>query len=194
MHKKFVGSFLVAVIATISVMAANANATSYMKFIVNGDSSHTMTQGDTLGFRCDCGVGDSILFQYYLDLNANHAIDGSDLFIASWYSRDGDTAMMYGSADDNPVPDGIFNSKSNRDGSAPADYCVRATDESSTSASGYLHVDAIPTPVSTVSGTVTIEGFTAPNDTLAYMMIGGFKATPPMESWMHLPTIWAIIP
>lgn len=179
MHKSFVGLAL----ATVVFMGSNANATSYMSFIVNGDSSHTMTQGDTLSFICDCGVGDSVYFEYFLDLNENHAIDTSDLFLASWYSVDGDTLNEMGTGDNNPVPDGVLHTKDARDGSAPATYCVRATDESSISAFSYLVVSAISTPLATVSGTVHLEGITGPDSKLQYIMIGGYKNTPSVESW-----------
>ncbi|MDD5529448.1 MAG: T9SS type A sorting domain-containing protein [bacterium] len=187
MHK-FVRSLVSVVGAALVIWGTNANATTtFFKFIVNNDTSATTeVQGDTLGWLCNCGIGDSVRFEYYLDLNVNHTIDTTDMFLASWYTRDGDSVPKMGSYDVNPTPDGMIICPGNRDGTAPGNYCVKAVDEDSSSAQDYLTVTPIPSPLATVSGTVTVQGVTPPNNVLKNMMIGAFKKSPPLESWASL--------
>ena len=169
------GLMMVAVSTALSLFVGKANATTYLKMIVNGDTSATTTvQGDSLGFLCDCGVGDSVRFSNYIDLNVNHVIDAGDKFLCSWYVTDGDTSGEWGPGDSSPTPDGIILVPGNVGGNAPQNYCFRATDQSASSADDFLEVFPMAQPAATVSGTVSIEGITAPDPLLRYITVGAF--------------------
>ena len=168
------GLMMVAVGAALSLFVKQASATTYLKVIVNGDTSATtLVQGDTLGYTCDCGVGDSVRFDYYIDVNADHVIDSGDKFLAHWYVTDGDTIGRQGPPDSDSTP-GIILVPGYTEGKAPEHYCLKATDESASSAQDCLEILPLPHPAATVSGTVSIEGITAPDPLLHYIMVGGF--------------------
>jgi hypothetical protein len=185
--KAFVRRFMVVAIGGGFLLSVGgASATTYLKVIVNGDTSATtFVQGGSLGWMCDCGVGDSVRFEYHLDLNVNHVIDAGDKFMCDWYITDGDTSNEWGPGDSDPTPDGIILAPGNINGSAPEHYCFRAIDESASSAEDFLEFLPISPPAATVSGTVSIEGITAPDPLLLYITVGGFDMET-RSSWAGL--------
>ncbi|MDD5530665.1 MAG: T9SS type A sorting domain-containing protein [bacterium] len=189
MGKKILG--VLGLIGLVFSLPLNAARTNYFKFIVNGsDTATQMTQGaGTMAWACDCGPGDTLLAELYLDLNGNHSIDPGDKLwpMGELYVMDGDTSWNHGPADSSAVLDGIFYCILPPDFSlAPTSYIMRITNpKDASTAQDWLKVNPTPSPVFTVSGTVSIEGVTAPNSLL--------KAIWVCTSMDHDPAWWATL-
>ncbi len=163
--------------------------TNYFKFIVNGSADSIMSQSDTMAWECNCGIGDTLTGELWLDLNANHIIDGNDkLWIMCPFKLiDGMTDWNQGPADSSAIPEGIFycgmGDAISGMAFAPLNYVFRVINwvDSSTAENWLLVTPAISPPV-TVSGTISIEGITAPDPLLNALWVGTNMETEPWWS------------
>ena len=173
MCRNFLRAIVVLGVIGFSLQVNAQPRTTYFKFFVNGSPDSTMTQGDDMAWECDCGLGDTLTGELWLDLNANYVIDGDDKLWPECPFRliDGDISWEQGPADSSAVPDGIFYCDLSKVFSsfslAPTNYVMKVTNliDLSTAESRLL-VHPHPSPPVTVSGTVSIEGITPPNSML----------------------------
>lgn len=162
---------LVKVFAVMVLCASTVSATTYVRLSINGDTcATTMVQGDVVGWEIDCGLGDTIFCENYLDLNQNHVIDAGDKLTLAWEMADGKISMD-GPGDSDSIPDGKILFTGFPISFQAGHYCIRATDKDQSSAFDYIEVTALPSPAASVSGTVSIEGVSAPNTLLEYIMV-----------------------
>ncbi|MDD2889688.1 MAG: T9SS type A sorting domain-containing protein [bacterium] len=189
MGRKMLGILgLMAIVFSLPLSAARTN---YFKFIVNGsDTATQMTQGTgTMAWECDCGPGDTLLAELYLDLNGNHSIDAGDKLwpMGQLYVMDGDVSWNNGPADSSAVLDGIFYCILPPDFSlAPTSYIMKITNpKDASTAQDWLKVNPTPSPAFTISGTVSIEGVTAPNSLLKTIWV--------CTSMDHDPAWWSTL-
>jgi hypothetical protein len=170
---KNVGRSMAVLVAVLFALPVEAQRTTYFKFIINGDSASVTTQGDTMAWECDCGLGDTLNGEFWLDLNGNHVVDGIDKeFLHSPMTLiDGNTNWEGGPADSSSVLDGIFHADLGNMfssfGLAPTHYVFQITNLNDSSvAENWMLVNPPVSPEVTVSGTVTIEGITPPDSLL----------------------------
>ncbi len=155
-----------------SLPAKGIDRTTYFDFVVNGSPDTVMTQGDTMAWECDCVAGDTMTGELWLDLNANHTIDAGDkLWIMGKFKLiDGDTDWDQGPADSSAVPDGIFYCDIGNEidmAFPPINYVFKVTNDiDGSTAENWLLINPHPSPPTTVSGTVSIEGVSAPDSLL----------------------------
>ncbi|MCK4306979.1 T9SS type A sorting domain-containing protein [candidate division WOR-3 bacterium] len=154
-------------------LPVEAQRTNYFKFVVNGSPDTVMTQGDTMAWECDCELGDTLTAELWLDLNANHTIDAGDkLWIMSPFTLiDGMTDWDQGPADSSAVLDGIFycdiGNVITGMAFAPGNYVFKVTNDiDASTAENWLLINPHPSPPAIVSGTVSIEGISAPDSLL----------------------------
>ncbi len=150
----------------------NSWATTYFKNWVNGAVSNVMVQGDFYAWEYDLSVvGGSAHIQIYTDTNGDQLLDGNDVLLFEFDQKDGESGEGAPS-DSSAIPDGIIYSDLGPFGFAPGDYLfvVEDMDDHST-VTGVLHINA-PALVSVwISGQVTMEGVTPPDDRLAWLMM-----------------------
>lgn len=161
---------IIALLALVFLSAYSvSNATNYMFFSVNGDTSaNSMVQGDTVGWGSNCGTGAALMWEIWFDANSNTVIDTlSDRQVAEFQTADGDTYGDQGPPDFNPVPDGWYITPPMLLGIAPGHYVFKVTDLSDQSTvQKALSCTAMPSPPNVFRGRVTVEGHPAPDTTL----------------------------
>ncbi len=148
--------------------------TDYVFFSVNGDTTgQSMTQGDFIGFGCNCAVGAEIEYQLWYDINHNDVIDTStDLKIIVFSAADGQTSNDEGLPDINPVADGWYITPEILAGFAPGMYVFRITDLSDNTFADLSIVSyPMPSPPNKFCGHVSMDGYPAPNINLRNIWI-----------------------
>ena len=151
---------------------ANLFATTHLYFWVNGSQSNTLTQGDLLAWEMDVATpGNTVQIDLYLDLDGDHSISSGDLLLETFSMQDGGDGND-GPADSSTTPDGIIYVNFGPFGFAPADYVMHVTDEDNSEVTNWFTMTVMSSPPATISGTVTLEGVTAPDPLLANIMIG----------------------
>ncbi|HBZ00605.1 MAG TPA: hypothetical protein DEO84_04695, partial [candidate division Zixibacteria bacterium] len=156
--------------------------TNYIFYSVNGDTTgNDCVQGDIVSWGANCGIGATIGWELWLDVNSNTVIDSlTDVLIVSFDCTDGDTANNQGLPDINPVPDGWFITPPLTLGIAAGHYVFRATDRSDNSiAIRGLIVSSMPSPPNQFRGRVMVQGHPAPDSYLQNIWI---EAKPQGES------------
>ncbi len=153
------------------VMPCTSNATTHLWFWVNGDTSHTLTQGDDFAWEIDlASPGNSIGVEIYLDLDASRTITQDDFFFETLTLMDGEQGD--GPSDSSAVPDGIIYLQFGPFGFAPENYILRITDEDESTVTNWFEIQTMSSPPATVSGNITIEGIGKPNSKYEHVMIG----------------------
>jgi hypothetical protein len=163
-------SMLLAIVGCVLLIGQSASATTnYVFFSINGDTSKTtMVQGDNVGWGANCGVGHTVTWEIWVDLNNNSVIDDpGDLMFVTFSVADGDTSQSGPPPDINPVPDGWYVFSSAVIGLAPAHYIFKAVDEGdATHAQRVLNVTALPSPPNHFRGHIVVSGHPAPDPML----------------------------
>jgi hypothetical protein len=166
---------LPAMLAMILTAYQSAYAlTDYVFISVNGDTSvNAMTQGDFIGFGCNCAVGAEVQFELWYDINHNDVIDSStDMNIVVFRAQDGQPLNDEGLPDINPVADGWYITPELLIGLAPGTYVIRLMDLSDqTFADLSIVTYAMPTPPNKFCGHISIPGYPAPNINLSNIWI-----------------------
>jgi hypothetical protein len=140
--------------------------TSRIIFAVNGDTTETtMVQGDNLSWGADCGVGATMLWEIWYDINGNSVInDPGDKLVNSYTIIDGDTNPDGPPPDNDSIPDGSYMTPAMLLGIAPGIYVFRVTDQSDNSiAFKAITVTALPSPPNTFAGRLVVPGHPAPD-------------------------------
>jgi hypothetical protein len=166
---RWLGMLLAIVGCTLLIGQSASATTNYVFFSVNGDTSKTsMVQGDNVGWGANCGVGDTVTWEIWVDLNNNSVIDDpGDLMFVTFSVADGDTSQSGPPPDNNPVPDGWYRFSSAVIGLAPAHYIFKALDEGdATHAQRVLTVTALPSPPNHFRGHIIVAGHPAPDPML----------------------------
>lgn len=188
-------NFLVAVSVLgiiFGLSVAEAQRTTYFKFKVNGVEDTIMTQGiDNMAWECDCGVGDTLFAELYIDLNKDHILNVGDRtwIMGNMPVIDGNTNWNNGPADSSATPEGIFycNLPPNF-AMAPTYYIMKVMNlKDSSTAEDWVIITPHPSPAITVSGTVGIEGMTPPNMMLFGLWVGTNMEVDP--AWWSTITI-----
>jgi hypothetical protein len=158
--------------------------TDYVFISVNGDTTATAAvQGDLLNWGSNCAVGANVQWDIWADLNLNSIIDeGLDYLVVSYVATDGNTDPDGPPPDSDPIPDGWYITMPFVVGLAPTIYIFRATDLSDmTSAERAILMQALGSPPNQISGTITLEGVTPPDNLLQNIWVqaesdsGGFQ-------------------
>ncbi len=173
-------ALLVVVLAVFCSLSATA--TDYVYMSANGDTSAAgMTSGDTLAFGCNVN-GRGVWWEVFVDIDQSGDISPGDKFLVGMPQIDQDFTFNFG------MPDGDTMTGWVRMDVGPAGltpgwtYIVRATDEDGSFASDTGYVLPLPQPDVIISGTVSLEGVTPPDSSLAMIeveaspetMVGGF--------------------
>lgn len=169
MKRMCMAALALAALLTMSSFSPAFALTDYVFISVNGDTSATTAvQGDQLSWGSNCAVGANVQWEIWADLNLNSIIEeGSDYLVVSYISADGDTASDGPPPDSDPVPDGWYISMPFVLGVAPTNYIFRATDLSDMSAAEReVLMQALSSPPNQITGTVTMEGVTPPDNLL----------------------------
>ena len=140
--------------------------TDHIVLSVEGDTSAvSMVQGDQLSWAANCGVGATLTWEIYYDINADSVIqEGQDYLVVKYDIADGQTSSDGAPPDTDPTPDGEYVSPPMPLGIAPGLYVFRVTDQSDAStATKAKLVTALPSPPNEFVGKVTVEGHPAPD-------------------------------
>ncbi|MGD9900041.1 MAG: hypothetical protein AB7T22_13030, partial [Calditrichaceae bacterium] len=166
--KRMLQSLMIVMIAvTIS------QATTYLKFWVNGVEAQSMVQGELYAWEFDVSVPGGVAdFYLYLDLDQNQQLSENDLLLDQFLMQDGMVGND-GPGDSSAVNDGLVYAAFGPFGFAPTDYMMQVIDRNDqSSATAAFHIDPLAEPASVISGTLTKENITAPDNALANIMIG----------------------
>jgi len=145
-------------------------ATTHLWFWVNGDTSHTLTQGDNFAWELDLAApGNSVDMELYLDLDASRTINEGDFLLGLFTIIDGE--QEDGPSDSSAVPDGIIYLQFGPFGFAPQNYVLRGTDMDESKVTNWFVINAMQNPPATASGTIMIEGTGKPNPMYENIMI-----------------------
>jgi len=164
--------FLQTLILVLFIQLTGVSATSYMKFWVNGDTVHTVNQGDVFAWEFDVSsLGNTVDFQIWLDMDKSRDISEGDILLEDFKMTDGEEGTD-GPADSSTTPDGIVYVALGQFGFAPQSYYMKAIDEDESSAGNWFDMIEMSDPPATVSGRVYIEGTITPDILYSNIMIG----------------------
>jgi len=167
MKPKRIFSFVVLIILFFCV---SSQSSTYLKFWINGVVSDTLTQGDSFAWELDVAApGNMADVELFLDLDASHSITESDRLMTILHQQDGDME-----SDSSWVPDGIIYFDLGLFGFAPTTYFLRVTDRDKSSVTGWFTILPRDNPPATISGTIFIEGISAPDPLYENILIGAF--------------------
>ena len=156
----------------IIISATNLYAVDHLYFWVNGIQSNTITQGDLLAWEMDVSTpGSTVSIDLYLDIDGSHTVNAGDLLLETFSMQDGGGGND-GPADSSTTPDGIIYVDFGPFGFAPENYIMEVTDEDMSSVTNWFTMVAMSSPPATISGTVELEGVSAPDPLLENIMIG----------------------
>ena len=156
----------------IIISATNLYAVDHLYFWVNGIQSNTITQGDLLAWEMDVSTpGATVSIDLYLDIDGSHTVNAGDLLLETFSMQDGGGGND-GPADSSTTPDGIIYVDFGPFGFAPENYIMEVTDEDMSSVTNWFTMVAMSSPPATISGTVELEGVSAPDPLLENIMIG----------------------
>lgn len=179
-----------ALLALVMLATTPAQAvTDYVFLSVNGDTTNNVAvQGDSIGWGANCEIGATIAWQIWYDADSNETTgDAGDRILLSFATTDGDTIGEGGPFDVNPIPDGWYLSPPMILGFAPGHYVFVGTDMSdNTSAEKAFSVTPMASPVNMFTGTVTIEGVTAPDPLLSNIYIQAETEDMGFQLWSAL--------
>ncbi|NMC44422.1 MAG: T9SS type A sorting domain-containing protein [candidate division Zixibacteria bacterium] len=162
--------------------------TDYVFFAVNGDSTvNVAVQGDSLSFGATCDTGATIYWQLWLDADSNQTTgDPGDKVVLAFTTVDGIIDPEGGPPDISATPDGWYICPNMVLGFAPANYVFVVTDMTdATSAEKAFSITALASPSNSFSGTVMIEGVSAPDPQLANIWIAA-DLDAGMQMWSAL--------
>lgn len=166
---------LYGILLALAMLVQPVSATTDYVFVaVNGDSTvNVAVQGDLLSFGATCNVGATIYWQLWFDADSNQTTgDAGDKVVLAFTTTDGQIDTESGPPDVSETPDGMYVCPALVLGLAAGDYIFVGMDMTdSTSAEKAFSMTAMPSPVNTFSGTVSIEGVSAPDSQLADIWI-----------------------
>jgi len=155
-------------VALLFSFACIVNATTYLYFSVDGDSSVTqVTQGQTPMIYADCSPGSTVTLEFCIDMDASGTVTDGDVSLFIFPLADNETIIL---PDLDPT-DGALMTSFGAVGLAPMYYVCRITDVDSSSASDGIEVLANPSPPAVISGHISISGIEAPSPMLEYVWI-----------------------
>lgn len=164
--------FIQTLTLVLFIQLTGASATSYMKFWVNGDTAHTVNQGDVFAWEFDvASPGNTVDLQIWLDMDKSRGISEGDILLEDFKMTDGEEGTD-GPADSSTTPDGIIYVMLGQFGFAPQSYYMKAIDEDESSAGNWFDMIEMSEPPATVSGRVYIEGTITPDILFSNIMIG----------------------
>jgi hypothetical protein len=152
-------------------------ATTDLKLWVNDVEADVLQQGDSFAWEFDVSVfGGEALIQIYIDSNADKILDSGDILLEEFFQADG--VLDSDEGDSSSVQDGSVFSSFGIFGIAPGNYIFNVIDDNDqTSAFAPLAVNALPNPAATITGTLSIEGVSAPSPELENFHIGAETET-----------------
>jgi hypothetical protein len=151
--------------------ASLVQATTYIRFWVNGDTAHVLTQGDIYAWEFDVQTpGGTVNVDFYLDLDASQTITGSDLLLERFTMTDGESKQGEPS-DSSTTPDGILYIQFGAFGFAPENYLLRVIDTDESSVTSWFAINAMASPAAQIHGKVYIDGISAPDALYENVMI-----------------------
>jgi len=160
--------------------------TDQIVFSVNGDTTLTaMTQGDTISWGANCDVGSTINWEVWFDINNNSLIDLSeDFLVGAFPITDGDTIAGDELPDISSTPDGWCITPPMIMGVAEGQYILGVEDiADGTRAYRIVGSNALVSPPNVVRGTVTIDGYTAPDSLLAQIWVEAEPDNDEFQVW-----------
>jgi len=159
-------------IVAVLCCATSLQATTYLKMWVNGVVSDTLTQGDFYAWEFDVSqTGGTAFYSIYLDADNSQSVSEGDVWFDTFEMTDGQPGNE-GPGDSSDVADGIVYANLGPFGFAPGAYIMKAEDSDGSSAEAPLFIKALAAPAATISGTLSIEGVTAPDAGYENIMIG----------------------
>jgi len=143
-------------------------ATSFVTLVVDGvENPPTMNQGDMLFLRMDCGEGNTVLLELFIDADASGTVSDGDFLLFEVPVADNDTIVI---PDLDPTP-GMIYTTSGPLGLAPLPYVFRITDEDDSWAEAGIIIMPHPDPPAVITGHVHIDGVLAPSPLLSMIWI-----------------------
>jgi hypothetical protein len=156
----------------LSFQLCNLNATTYLKFWVNGQNANTVTQGDMFAWEFDVAApGNRADVQLWIDFDKSRDVSTGDFLLETFTMTDGEIEND-GPADSSAVPDGVVYVRLGRFGFAVQSYLMIVTDADESTANNWFEMQEMVSPPATVSGKIFIEGVTPPDPLYANLMIG----------------------
>ncbi|MEW6014453.1 MAG: hypothetical protein AB1690_03950, partial [Candidatus Zixiibacteriota bacterium] len=186
MKRMCMAALALAALLTMTSFSPAFALTDYVFISVNGDTSATTAvQGDQMSWGSNCAVGANVQWEIWADLNLNSIIEeGSDYLVVSYISADGDTASDGPPPDSDPLPDGWYITMPFVLGVAPTNYIFRATDLSDMSAAEReVLMQALSSPPNQITGTVTMEGVTPPDNLLENIWVQAESDSMGFQLW-----------
>ena len=159
---------LVCIIFTITFLFASEKSYAgfdTIYFSTNGDTTATsMTQGDAIGFGCNCNPGATILWEIWYDINGNGLLDeGPEALLQSEHFTDGN---LY--SEGSSVADGSLFIGSFKLYPEVGNLLFRATDlATDSSLQMVIPVQAFLSPPNQFQGQLILPGVTPPNALLS---------------------------
>ena len=172
---------------SLFILVNMAFPSTYLVTTVNDQEQSTITQGDVLTWEYDVSViGGSALFSIYLDLDQDGELSDNDILVVEFEQTDG-VADEDGPPPDQSGEDGIITTTLGHFGFAPAHYILRVIDLNDDS---QIMTPLVIEPLRDVkiwaSGTLTKEDKTAPDTSLANIMIFSEPDNMNMGFWSGL--------
>lgn len=147
--------FLLSSAVCLLFFAANSRAQVTNLLVDSSATSFTMTSGDVVTWSCNVPTGATVLIQIWCDVNGNGKVDSAtDVLFETVPQTDGDTTGHNGPPDMDGKKNGAI-VLAMPVGLAPGKY-VMVFSEGGTSESVAGTVNPLPSPVHTISGTVTV--------------------------------------
>ncbi len=180
--KRLLQSLMIVVLS-----ASVTQATTYLKFWVNGQEATTMAQGDQFAWEFDVSTpGGSALFQLYLDVDQDQLLSEPDVLLDEFNLQDGQMGEE-GPGDSSAVLDEVVYTAFGPFGFAPSDYIMNVIDQNDQStASASLSINALDNPGAVISGTLSKSDKSTPDDALANIMIGAEAQSSYVGYWSGL--------
>ena len=153
----------------LMLTASIVSATTFVQFSVDGDTSATtVEQGQTPIIIADCGPGNTVTLEFYVDADASGTVTAGDYGLFVFPVSDNDTISG--------IPDldadvGALMTSTGPLGLAPLPYVCRIVDEDSSFADDGIIVQPHPDPPAVISGHVHIDGITPPSSMLSMIWI-----------------------
>jgi hypothetical protein len=180
-------SILGGLIVLLATGPTTLAVTDYMFYSVNADTTATsMTQGDLLAWGANCGIGDSLSWEIWYDVDADSVIDlTGDVQITTFVAVDGGISPDEGLPDVSPIPDGWYITPTLILGVAPGQYIFKAVNlTDSSSVQKPLICLALLSPPNTFSGRLIVPGHSAPDSaTLQYRWVEAEVENEELQIW-----------
>lgn len=156
----------------IGFLTSSLYATEYVKLWINGEEGTSVTQGEQFAWEFDVSVnGGTGTFQLILDTDANGLFGENDVVLVEFEQTDG-VEGNDGPGDSDGTENGVVYSELGPFGFAPGHYIFWVTDNNDEShAFVAFEVNALSSPVATISGNISKADITPPNNALANIMV-----------------------